>query len=217
VVLFTFDGGTSVKSRSKILQVPKRVVTLVLSDVVPRRNADLPVVFVTDSTQSDDAVVLRRGRRKKSFLPRHAIGILPEGTQQDFSDDAGVMEKRRTEMRHQLAIAGYTVNPSETDTYRIYVIDTDNKKPAASGRPWVYVGMTSKASDERVSEHLRGVPHRRGTGWRQFTGRNPSLEPDRNTFHSVTDAEVEETAWGNELIRRGYFVTGPKGLLPQPQ
>ncbi len=211
----TFDGGTSVKNRSKTLQEPKRVITLVLSDVVPRRNPEFPVVFVTDSTQADDDVVLRRARGRKSFLRAEASGILAEGTSREFSNDAGALRQERADVRTRLAEAGYTVNPSEGRTFRIYVIETDNTRTGAPGRPWVYVGMTSKTADERVSEHLRGVPNRRGAGWRQFIHRNPSLEPDRNTFHSVTDAETEETRWGNELIRRGFYVTGPRNLIKQ--
>jgi len=215
VVLLTFDGGTSVKSHSKILQVPKRVVTLLVGDVVPRRNPELPVVFVTDSTQADDAVVLRRAKGRKSFLRASATGILAEGTSREFTDDAGALGQERADVRRRLSEAGYTVNPSEGRTFRIYVIETDNSRTGAPGRPWVYVGMTSKTADERVSEHLRGVPNRRGAGWRQFIHRNPSLEPARNTFHSVTDAETEETLWGNELIRCGFYVTGPRNLDKQ--
>ena len=200
---------------SMTLKSPKRVVTLVLTDIVPRRNPEFPVVFVTDSTQADDAVVLRRARGRKSFLRAAATGIIAEGTSQEFTDDAGALRQQRADVRRRLSDAGFTVNPTEGRTFRIYVIETDNNKPGAPGRPWVYVGMTSKTADERVSEHLRGVPNRRGAGWRQFIHRNPSLEPDRNTFHSVTDAETEETLWGNELIRRGFYVTGPRNLIKQ--
>lgn len=202
-------------TESKILKLPKRVVTLTLSDVVPRRNPDFPVVLVIDSTQSDDAEVLRRARRRTASLRAAATGILTEGTSPKFSNDAGALRQQRADVRRRLSEAGYTVNPSEGGTFRIYVIETDNKRPGAPGRPWVYVGMTSKTADERVSEHLRGVPNRRGAGWRQFIHRNPSLEPTRNTFHSVTDAETEETLWGNELIQRGFYVTGPRNLIKQ--
>jgi hypothetical protein len=204
-----------VKSRSTKLQVRKRVITLVLSDVVPRRNPEFPVVLVIDTTQADDAEVLRRAIRRKSSLRAAATGMLIEGSSREFSNDAGALRQQRADVRRRLAEAGYTVNPSEGRTFRIYVIETDNTRTGAPGRPWVYVGMTSKTADERVSEHLRGVPNRRGAGWRQFIHRNPSLEPTRNTFHSVTDAETEETLWGNELIRRGFYVTGPRNLIKQ--
>ncbi len=203
------------KNSSKTLQVPKRVITLVLSDVVPRRNPDFPVVLVIDTTQADDAEVLRRASRRKSSLRAAATGILIDGSSREFSNDADALSQQRADVRRRLAEAGYTVNPSEGRTFRIYVIETDNTRTGAPGRPWVYVGMTSKTADERVSEHLRGVPNRRGAGWRQFIHRNPSLEPARNTFHSVTDAETEETLWGNELIRRGFYVTGPRDLIKQ--
>ena len=46
---------------------------MVLTDIVPRRNPDLPVVLVIDTTQSDDAEVLRRAIRRKSSLRAAAL------------------------------------------------------------------------------------------------------------------------------------------------
>jgi predicted GIY-YIG superfamily endonuclease len=73
-----------------------------------------------------------------------------------------------------------------------------------------YVGQTTKEVDVRIEEHLDGTRASRAVK-KDFVQRVPELEPNRK-FSSKWDAESEETALGNELIRQGFDVEGPQGL-----
>lgn len=189
------------------LEQPARVITYVLSDIVPRKNPEFPVVQVTKTSVSPDQVALRPG--KGGGVKSARVSVLEEGTSSVFYTRKDSLTDAIAHTKRELSRLGFTVK-SGKNIHRIYVIRYQPNAPGKLGDNWVYVGRTTKSRDERLREHKIGIRSARGDS-QYLTERAPELEPDA-TYYSAEDAENAEVAWGKHLSALGFLVRGPAGF-----
>lgn len=94
-----------------------------------------------------------------------------------------------------------------TTAYRVYVIELDDSKRKAAGKPAVYVGQTAKTPEERFTQHLAGIRasrHVRDHGVRL----KPRLYQGYASVKTRQEAEALERRVARRLKDRGYTVYG---------
>lgn len=117
----------------------------------------------------------------------------------------------KSALSSELALQGYTVNPSVDNKYSIYVVKLKKTAWLKDDRQPVYVGESSYEPVERIAQHLEGERSARKVR-NHFEKRWEELEPKGLILHSSYDAIAEETKWGFKLLNDGYKVFGPQGL-----
>lgn len=185
-----------------------RLVAVELNDLVPRRNQSFPNLFVTLTRAKvldhDEAV---HRIRKKGHYARHIVRGRPELVPDVYFSERKDGKARANAVRQALAHQGFTVNPSITSEYRLYVIDLDPERLKNPGSKNVYVGETSIDIEDRLKQHVRGFKAARVA--KAMTTLNMNLTPTDKILHSEWDAIAEEEALASALIAKGYSVWGP--------
>lgn len=184
------------------LGVPKRVITYILQDFVPRKSPEYPVVHVSSTSSSVDT--LPRGR---SAVARQVVDVLAVGTDRAFHRYSIDLRQSKARTRKFLSDLGYTVYTG--GPRRVYVIEFDSSWKTADSDMWLYVGETGQSVEHRVQQHLSGEKAARG--WRGLGRRRPDLEPEVE-YWSVEDSIQAEKAWAMLLSAQGYKIRGPEGF-----
>ncbi len=189
-----------------------RIFAAELREEFPRRAEAYPALYVglsRNRSSSHDDAIERLARGKSQYSPLIVSArpdLVPSKVFRERQDGAELLAM----LRRDLARQGFSVNPSRTSAYRLYVVDLDSDKLKKPGKHCVYVGMTSLSIQERLAQHASGVKAARVS--RAFLELNTALTPHHTVFFSRWDANAEETELGKRLIREGYEVWGPQDL-----
>ncbi len=186
----------------ELLSSPQRVITYVLTDIVERKNPELPVVHVGQTQSTED-----RAPRKVNGIRSAAVGVLEQGTGTIFYTTTHSLKEAKKETRAELSSLGYTVYTG--GPRRIYVLEFVSPFRGDSENTWLYVGETGKSVEARVAQHFSGI--KAAKYWQELLKRRPDLEPDKE-FWSVEDSTEAEREWGQMLEEAGYRVRGPQSL-----
>ncbi len=198
---------------NRTLSKPERCVVVEISDVVPRRVADKPNVFVTTTRLAPQANkrLIQQFKKRKNELRRNALRVLTEfDTPQTFTESKKLTAARDA-LAAKLSELGYTVNPDSTKKFRLYVIELEQAIWKKDSRVPLYVGMSSKQPAERIKQHRSDYLASKKVA-KHFKVRREELEPKALILHSSYDAATEETALGNALTKAGYKVFGPQKM-----
>ena len=122
--------------------------------------------------------------------------------------------RQKAKLVAKLLRRGFAVN-GDRRVWRVYVVELgDGVGPRLNPElPWVYVGETSKAPEERFQEHLSGARNRRGRLYSTVVrdhGRRlrPDLYESEPLLYTQADAKFAETALFNKLVAAGYSARG---------
>ena len=173
-----------------------------LEDNTKRKNSDFPVVFVSHTSRSEDKLP------QTGWLTGLAVGVLEEGTSQEFHRNKESLREAKKLVRRELSGRGFTVL-SGGPRY-VYVIQFKSSFRGDNDHIWLYVGETGRPVAERVKQHLSGGP-KQARFWRHMSHRRPDLEPGI-AYWSVEDSQEAEKNWAMALSRRGFKVRGPEGF-----
>lgn len=188
------------------VSVSEKYILLVveLADVVERRNASHPNLFVgvRSIPKSSDLLKFFR-RRSKRYGPFAVRMFQNEETLPRFEtrDAANI---RRDEVAQSLANSGFTVNPVLANPRHVYVLELDGRELNLASEKVLYVGETYLQTKDRIANHLRGYKDSPKVR-KAFLRHRPDLEP-RVILHSAWDSKAEEKAWAEKLRAEGFVV-----------
>lgn len=186
------------------------IMAFEIADLAPRRDARKANLYISIRKRRVDSVKGSRvpNKRPKTRLGSSIVKDFDLGRLTGPYDKAEEARKVRDQIALHLAWRGYVINPSETPSHRLYVIDLDAEVLGKKGKRCVYVGSTSKSIEERLEEHRNGV---RSTNKRAraVKGINSLLTPAGLRFYSSWNAKNEEYRLGERLKARGFVVQGP--------
>ena len=198
--------------------VRHRVLVVELSDAVgPRRRPDRPNVWVGTTTvePKERLEQIRRSTRQRSALVRdHGVRLRPDLYRSYPPTDANDVRRQKRRLMEKLTRKGFAVNGDAT-VWRLYVIRLDDAvgERTDPSKPWVYVGQTSKAPEERLREHLSGARNAKGPLFSRVVHRHgielvPELYEHLEPLYTKADAERAEAALAESLADEGYSVRG---------
>lgn len=189
-----------------------RIFAAELSEEFPRRVETHPAVYVGLSRKRvlSHGDAIERILGGKSQYARLIVSARPDLVTHEVFEERDEGVESLALVRRHLARQGFSVNPSRTCSYKLYVVDLDSAKLKRPGKRCVYVGMTSLPVQDRLNQHRSGVKAARVA--RAFLRLNTDLTPHHKVFFSRWDATAEETELGRTLARDGYEVWGPQGL-----
>lgn len=191
-----------------------RMFAIHIEEINPRTSQSEPSVFVglgrtrTESHEEEVTVF----RKKNLYYGSRFVRAMPE-----LVPAHGFKTRRHgipeaNALRQDLAHRGFSVNPSDGSTYRLYVVNLDSNGLRPESPRCVYVGQTSIEVTRRVQQHRRGYKAAKvASAFREI---NWTLTPSTTEFHSQWDAVAAETALGRKLQTSGYQVWGPQLLGP---
>ncbi len=141
-----------------------RVIVVELDDVILRRRAELPNLYVGLTIVKP---VSRRVKQLQSGVDRvrwvrgHVVKLRSD-LMVDAEFDSQDSARAAKEITQKLLQAqGYTVNRGKS-MWSTYVIQLDEGAIDDPGSGWVYVGETSLSPEDRLAQHLSGARNRRG-------------------------------------------------------
>lgn len=193
---------------------PLRVIVVELDDLVERRRADLPNLYVglTVETPKARAKQLQRGVDRADWVRGHVVGLrkdlMVDG--EFVTSDAAKVAKKIT--RKLLQSFGYTVNLN-TSVWSTYVVQLDESAIDDPGSGWVYVGETSVTPEERLDQHRSGARNRRGRLYSKKV-RDHGLYLRRDLMeglpihYSMEASKLAEAEVAESLRSIGYRVEG---------
>lgn len=196
--------------------MPHQVVVLELDDVVPRRDASKPNLFVgiVDASLEtlDEISAAITGAQHSEWIAGQVRSLRDDLTPATRFQTRKRAKKRKGELANKLSGQGFTVN-RDTTVFRLYVIELNPEGVSDVGRGYVYVGETSKSIEERFHQHISDARDRNGgriaskvvyrRGLHLLTG----LIPNRVYFTRDASREAEARL-AEKLVRRGYRVEG---------
>ena len=196
--------------------MPYQIVVLELDDVVPRRDASRPNLFVgivDASLESLDEI-------STAITDSNHFEWI-SGQVRSLRDDLAPTTRfqtrrnatdRKAKLIKKLAAQGYTVN-RDTTVYRLYVIALNSEGVSDVGRGYVYVGETSKPIEERFHQHISDARDRNGRRiaskvvYQRGLHLLPRLIPKQVYFTREASREAEARL-AERLRQRGYKVEG---------
>lgn len=186
------------------------IVAFELADLAPRRDMTRANLYVSIRKRRIDTVQgsLQLAKRPRTRLGSHIVRDFDLGSLTGPYNTAQKAIKVRDQIALHLAWRGHVVNPAETPSHRLYVIDLDAEILGKTGKKCVYVGSTSKPLEVRLEEHRNGDKSRPKRA-RAVIGINEKLTPTHTIFYSRWDALVEEYRLGEQLKAQGFHVEGP--------
>jgi len=194
------------------LREPRNWVLVVeLDDVVPRRVADKPNLYIALTIQEPEKKFASLLRRKgPSWLRDRLFALRDDLTSGPFL----LREDAQKEKRAAIACLkkeGFTVN-RDTSVWTVYVVELDPKGTKAPGKGYVYVGQTSLTPEERFAQHKKGKRNKRGPLFSPVVRRwglrlRMDLAPDTRYFDRAS-SEAAEKRWAQKLRAEGYKVAG---------
>lgn len=138
-----------------------KLVVVELADVVPRRDANKPnlyVGFADAALEGLDDVI----SHAKEWARGHEVELCQDLARDTRFTVKKSAKKARAKLVRKLGNQGYTVN-RDTTVYRMYVIELDPEGIDDGGRGYLYVGETSKPIEERFEQHRTGARNTAGT------------------------------------------------------
>ncbi len=189
-----------------------KLVVVELADVVPRRDANKPNLYVgfTDAALEglDDAI-----SHAKEWVRGNEVELRQDLARETRFTSKKRAKKARAKLVRKLGNQGYTVN-RDTTVYRMYVIELDPEGIGDLGRGYLYVGETSKAIEERFEQHRTGARNAAGTVrlassvvYRRGLRLRDDLIPGGVYFSRKASKEAE-VRLAERLRKRGYRVEG---------
>ena len=188
------------------------LIVLELEDVVPRRDATRPNLYVSITTMPLVArsELLTTGRGP-DWLSGNVRQLRQDLSCVDFTIDHECAKTFKTESIAALRSAGYTVNLN-TDVWTVYVIELDRNAIKESGNGYLYVGETMKSPEHRFDEHMTRAVNSKTKLFSSVVANHGQrlrmdLAPGRRFFDKQSSKEAE-AEWAEHLRSRGYVVKG---------
>ena len=188
------------------------VIVIELKDVVPRRDASLPNIYVSVTTMDlEQRTELLNKGKSSAWLKnnvtslRHDLSIVPS---LNVYDEAKDLERS---IINKLRSQGYTVNRN-TDIWTVYVIELDSTATKNPGKGYVYVGETKKRPEARFAEHIARASNSKTKLFVAVVANHGKrlrmdLAPRRRYF-DMQASKKAETEWAEYLRNLGYNVRG---------
>lgn len=192
---------------------PAGVIVVELDDVVPRRDPNLPNLYVakTASPIEQRFEYLKRGRAPE-WVQDHIVRLRRDLSVATRPIESTAARTLCSDTVKDLKRRGFTVNCDEL-IWRVYVIELESKAVKNPGRGVLYVGETSRTPEERFRQHMSkaktskskrlysSVVARYGTKLRM------DLAPRKPLFDKES-AKQAEAEWAEHLRSLGYVVKG---------
>ncbi len=190
-----------------------RVIVVELDNIVERRRADRPNLYVGTTVESrlQRYEQLQRGRGP-DWIQGHIVGLRTDlyRNYRPVTKDEAPRQKAR--LVAKLKRRAFTVN-RDIKVWFLYVVQLDESAVESPGRGWIYVGETSLIPHERFRKHLDGARNDRGPVFSRVVRRNgvvlrEDLMEDLPTYYAAKDAKAAEAQLAGRLREDGYRVEG---------
>lgn len=188
------------------------VTALELTDVVQRRCASLPNLYIGISIQlaSQNSIMNNRPSGAKWYA-EHVVTPRPDLV---CTTAFPTRETAKSAMRRyvsKLSEIGFTVNRNTT-VWSVYVIELDASAAPTPGYGYLYVGETTKNHEQRFSEHMSRARNAKTRLYSSVVARyglrlRPDLAPPNLLFSKKQSLKAEKE-WANNLRKRGFTVEG---------
>lgn len=192
--------------------MPYSLIVLELEDVVPRRHANKPNLYVSITTMPLFArsELLNTGRGP-DWLSGNIRQVRNELSCANFTLDHDCAKTFKTESIAALRSEGYTVNRN-TDIWTVYVIELYKNAIKDSGAGYLYVGETMKSPEQRFKEHMTRAVNGKTRLFSSVVANHGhrlriDLAPDQKFFDKQSSKEAE-AEWADHLRSHGYVVKG---------
>jgi hypothetical protein len=189
-----------------------RLMVIELDDVVPRRDAKKPNLYVTKTVSELEArfEVIQRGKKTHWYtghVKKLRSDLAPHRSYMSAEKATDALDK----LIRKLKSEGYTVN-RDTQVWTVYVIELDSSATTKPGKGYVYVGETSCTPEERFKQHKDGKRNDRG---RLYSGvvkehgvrLRPDLAPRHKFFDQAASKRAEKELF-DLLKAKGYNTKG---------
>ena len=174
-----------------------------------------PNLWVGRTRQDPETHVAQLGRgRRRSMLKGHVVGPRLDLCRREAMTD-WTSRREKSDLMARLRELGHRVNGTPPHEYRVYVIemtDDGHARENDPALPWVYVGETTKAVDERIREHRDDLRSGKGHGLsaqpfpERFVRGRPDLFECHSPVYSRADSQALENRVKADLAKRGYTV-----------
>ena len=196
--------------------MPHQIVVLELDDVVPRRDASKPNLFVgiVDASLEtlDEISAAITDAQHSEWIAGQVRSLRDDLAPSHRFQTRKKAKERKGKLINKLSRQGFTVN-RDTTVFRLYVIELNSENVSDVGRGYVYVGETSKLIEERFQQHIndaRGPKGRRIASkivFRRGLRLLPRLIPSQVYFTRKASEEAEARL-AERLRKKGYKVEG---------
>lgn len=189
-----------------------KLVVVEMEDVVPRRDAGKPNLFVGCADAQLESLEEIVANAKVDYLKGNEKKLRPDLTRSTIFETRKGVRGARKKLISKLSNKGYTVNRDAT-VFRLYVIELDPEGLSDVGKGYVYVGETSSTREERFEQHrtnarsasghkiASSVVYRRGQHLRH------DLIPS-GVYFSREAGKAAEARLAERLREQGYRVEG---------
>lgn len=188
-------------------------------DFGPRRRPDRPNLHV-EVVQGDPHRrfdEMRKSKRRHARVREFGVcvrdDLIPNLASYTTSSKERIEEAKKRLVR-KLKHKAYTVNGDLT-VWHLYVIELKDTVGEWTNPkyPWVYVGETSIAIDDRYRQHVEGARNKRGRLYspvvRNYHLRlRPDLYKHEPPYFTASDAKKAEAELAERLRAQGYSVKG---------
>lgn len=193
--------------------VSKGVIVVELDDVIPRRNPDLPNLYValTISPIRKRFEELQR-RKRPAWIQGHIVRLRSALSEETRALEPAQARALLRDTIRNLKSKGYTVN-RDPYTWCVYVIELDNAAARNPGLGVLYVGETSLTPKERFKQHMTKARNAKGRNLSSsvVTKYGKKLRMDLapgGTLYDRQAAKRAEAEWAEHLRSLGYVVKG---------
>lgn len=200
-------------SRKKVDLTPSGVIVVELKDVVPRRDPDLPNLYVAKTVSTiEQRFDYLKGGKAPEWVQDNIVRL-----RRDLSVPTRPIESSLARTLHRdtasaLQSRGFTVNLATT-IWRVYVIELDPAGVKDPGLGLLYVGQTSRTPEERFQQHITKALGTKSQRLHSSVVAKPGmrlrmdLAPKKPLFDKEA-AELAEVEWAVHLRSLGYVVKG---------
>ena len=201
--------------RKKVQQdaVPSGVIVVELDDVVPRRDPEMPNLFVASTKSSiEDRFEYLKGGKGPEWVRGHIVRLRRDLSVPTQSIDPSLATVLRRDTVMSLKSRGFTVN-LDTYIWRVYVIELDSSAVKEPGLGVLYVGQTVRTPEERFKQHItkarssKSRPLHSSAVAKYGMRLRMDLAP-RKPFFDQESAKRAEAEWAEQLRAQGYVVKG---------
>ena len=188
------------------------VTVFELGDVVPRRDPELPNLFVGKFLLSPERQLeIERCRSKPNWYSQSIVRLRPDLSFAKKFESIEAAGHACQRLIRRLRRDGYTVNRA-TRVWTVYVVELDPSAVSEPGRGFVYVGETSLTPEERFKQHRDGARNKRGPLFARVVHNHgvrlrPDLAPRRKFFDQASARKAEKQCF-DLLKSRGFNVRG---------
>lgn len=193
--------------------VPSGVIVIELGDVVPRRDPNLPNLYVakTASPIEQRFEYLKRSKRPEWFKG-HIVRLRRDLSVPTQPIDPAMAAMLRRDTIANLKSRGFTVN-LDTRTWRVYVIELDSSAVKEPGLGVLYVGQTVRTPEERFKQHTTKAKSSKSRRLHSSAVAKYGMQlrmdlAPRKPFFDQESAKRAEAEWAEHLRSLGYVVKG---------